>query len=79
MGDWGRRGRIKNFELHAYIILARSLTANILHIFERIAIQVLYEHFRGSEAMLILLIKGGGFQNSGKPANIILARSLTET
>ena len=27
--------------------------------------------------MLILLIQGGGVQNSGKPAYIILARSLT--
>ena len=50
--------------------------------FEPIVIQVLYKHFRGgSEAMLILLIygvgEGGGVQNSGKPAYIILARSLT--
>ena len=45
------------------------------------AIQVLYKHFRGgwgigeSEAMVIFL---GGGQNSGKPAYIILPRSLSD-
>ena len=41
----------------------------ILSIFKRIAIQVLYKHFRGdggSEAMLILLIYGGGGIEFGK-------------
>ena len=39
----------------------------------------MYNHFRGcvgSEARLISLIQGGGVPNSGKPAYIILARSL---
>ena len=44
---------------------------DILRIFERIAIQLLYKHFRGGG-----IRQWGGVQNSGKPAYILLACSL---
>ena len=39
------------------------------------SVQVLHQQIRGGR-VLILLIQGGGIQNLGKPANVLLEHSL---